>query len=203
MSMWKREEIQKMSREIKRCKWCENDPLYVKYHDTQWGIPVYDDAKIFEFLLLETFQGGLSWITVLRKRENFRNAFNNFDYQKIANYSNEKLSELKLDSGIIRNTLKIKSAKTNAIAFMEVQKEFGSFSKYLWDFIDGKPIQNNFTSMSKMPANTTLSDKISKDLKNKGFKFLGSTIVYAQMQAMGMVNDHTIDCFRHKEVKIS
>ena len=203
MPMWKREEIQKMSREIKRCKWCENDPLYVKYHDTQWGIPVYDDAKIFEFLLLETFQAGLSWITILRKRENFRNSFNNFDYQKIANYSNEKLSELKLDSGIIRNTLKIKSAKTNAIAFMEVQKEFGSFSKYLWDFIDGKPIQNNFTSMSKMPANTTLSDKISKDLKNKGFKFLGSTIVYAQMQAMGMVNDHTIDCFRHKEVKIS
>ncbi|MBT5859143.1 MAG: DNA-3-methyladenine glycosylase I [Flavobacteriales bacterium] len=192
-----------MSREIKRCKWCENDPLYIKYHDTQWGVPVYDDAKIFEFLLLETFQAGLSWITILRKRENFRIAFNNFDYQKIANYSNEKLSELKLDSGIIRNTLKIKSAKTNAIAFMEVQKEFGSFSKYLWGFVDGKPIQNNFTSMSKMPANTPISNKISKDLKNRGFKFVGSTIVYAHMQSMGMVNDHTIDCFRHKEVKIS
>ncbi len=197
--MWKRKEIQKMSREVKRCKWCENDPLYIKYHDTQWGVPVYDDTKIFEFLLLETFQAGLSWITILRKRENFCKAFDNFNYQKIANYSDEKLSELKLDSGIIRNTLKIKAAKTNAIAFMEVQKEFGSFSKYLWDFVDGKPVQNNFISMSEMPANTPLSDKISKDLKSRGFKFVGSTIVYAHMQAMGMVNDHTIDCFRHDE----
>jgi len=197
--MWKREEIQKMSRKVKRCKWCENDPLYIKYHDTQWGVPVYDDTKIFEFLLLETFQAGLSWITILRKRENFCKAFDNFNYQKIANYSDEKLSELKLDSGIIRNTLKIKAAKTNAIAFMEVQKEFGSFSKYLWDFVDGKPVQNNFISMSEMPANTPLSDKISKDLKSRGFKFVGSTIVYAHMQAMGMVNDHTIDCFRHDE----
>ena len=201
--MWKWEEIQKMSREIKRCKWCENDPLYIKYHDTQWGVPVYDDSKIFEFLLLETFQAGLSWITILRKRENFYKAFDNFNYQKIANYSDEKLAELKLDAGIIRNTLKIKASKTNAIAFMEVQKEFGSFSKYLWGFVDGKPIQNNFTSMSKMPANTPISNKISKDLKNRGFKFVGSTIVYAHMQSMGMVNDHTIDCFRHKEVKIS
>jgi len=197
--MWKREEIQKMSRKVKRCKWCENDPLYIKYHDTQWGVPVYDDTKIFEFLLLETFQAGLSWITILRKRENFCKAFDNFNYQKIANYSDEKLSELKLDSGIIRNTLKIKAAKTNAIAFMEVQKEFGSFSKYLWGFVDGKPVQNNFISMSEMPANTPLSDKISKDLKSRGFKFVGSTIVYAHMQAMGMVNDHTIDCFRHDE----
>ena len=197
--MWKRKEIQKMSREVKRCKWCENDPLYIKYHDTQWGVPVYDDTKIFESLLLETFQAGLSWINILRKRENFCKAFDNFNYQKIANYSDEKLSELKLDSGIIRNTLKIKAAKTNAIAFMEVQKEFGSFSKYLWDFVDGKPVQNNFISMSEMPANTPLSDKISKDLKSRGFKFVGSTIVYAHMQAMGMVNDHTIDCFRHDE----
>jgi DNA-3-methyladenine glycosylase I len=201
--MWKWEEIQKMSREIKRCKWCENDPLYIKYHDTQWGVPVYDDSKIFEFLLLETFQAGLSWITILRKRENFYKAFDNFNYQKIANYSDEKLAELKLDAGIIRNTLKIKASKTNAIAFMEVQKEFGSFSKYLWDFVDGKSIQNNFMSMSEMPANTPLSDKISKDLKSRGFKFVGSTIIYAHMQSMGMVNDHTIDCFRHKEVKIS
>ena len=201
--MWKREEIQKMSREIKRCKWCENDPLYIKYHDTQWGVPVFDDAKIFEFLLLETFQAGLSWITILRKRENFCKSFDNFNYQKIANYSDEKLSELKLDSGIIRNTLKIKAAKTNAIAFMEVQKEFGSFSKYLWDFTDGKPIQNNYTTMSKIPSNTPISDEISKDLKSRGFKFVGSTIIYAHMQAIGMVNDHTIDCFRHKEVKIS
>ena len=189
-----------MSRKVVRCKWCKNDPLYIEYHDTGWGVPVYDDAKIFEFLLLETFQAGLSWITILRRRENFRTAFDNFDFQKIANYSDEKLAELKLDAGIIRNTLKIKAAKTNAIAFMEVQKEFGTFSKYLWDFVDGKPVQNNFTSMSEMPANTPLSDKISKDLKSRGFKFVGSTIVYAHMQAMGMVNDHTTDCFRHKEV---
>ena len=187
----------------KRCNWLKDDALYMEYHDKEWGVPVYEDAKIFEFLLLETFQAGLSWITILRKRENFRNAFNNFDYQKIANYSDEKLAELKLDAGIIRNTLKIKASKTNAIAFMEVQKEFGSFSKYLWDFVDGKPVQNNFISISEMPANTPLSDKISKDLKSRGFKFVGSTIVYAHMQSMGMVNDHTIDCFRQKEVKIS
>jgi len=184
----------------KRCNWPKDDVLYIEYHDKEWGVPVYEDAKIFEFLLLETFQAGLSWITILRRRENFRTAFDNFDFQKIANYSDEKLAELKLDAGIIRNTLKIKAAKTNAIAFMEVQKEFGTFSKYLWDFVDGKPVQNNFTSMSKMPANTPLSDKISKDLKSRGFKFVGSTIVYAHMQAMGMVNDHTTDCFRHKEV---
>ena len=184
----------------KRYKWPKNDALYIEYHDKEWGVPVYEDVKIFEFLLLETFQAGLSWITILRRRENFRTAFDNFDFQKIANYSDEKLAELKLDAGIIRNTLKIKAAKTNAIAFMEVQKEFGTFSKYIWGFVDGKPIQNNFTSMSEMPANTTLSDKISKDLKSRGFKFVGSTIVYAHIQAMGMVNDHTTACFRHKEV---
>jgi DNA-3-methyladenine glycosylase I len=184
----------------KRCKWPKNDALYIEYHDKEWGVPVYEDVKIFEFLLLETFQAGLSWITILRRRENFRVAFDNFNFQKIANYSDEKLAELKLDAGIIRNTLKIKAAKTNAIAFMEVQKEFGTFSKYLWDFVDGKPVQNKFTSFSEMPANTPLSDKISKDLKSRGFKFVGSTIVYAHMQAMGMVNDHTTACFRHKEV---
>ena len=187
----------------KRCNWPKDDALYIEYHDREWGVPVYDDSKIFEFLLLETFQAGLSWITILRKRENFQKAFDNFDYQKIVNYSDEKLEELRLDAGIIRNRLKIKAAKTNAIAFITVQKEFGTFSKYLWDFLDGKPVQNNFTSMSEMPANTPLSDKISKDLKSRGFKFVGSTIIYAHMQAMGMVNDHTIDCFRHKEVKIS
>ena len=187
----------------KRCNWPKDDALYIEYHDREWGVPVYDDSKIFEFLLLETFQAGLSWITILRKRENFQKAFDNFDYQKIANYSDEKLEELRLDAGIIRNRLKIKAAKTNAIGFMEIQKEFVTFSKYLWDFLDGKPVQNNFTSMSEMPANTPLSDKISKDLKSRGFKFVGSTIIYAHMQAMGMVNDHTIDCFRHKEVKIS
>jgi len=187
----------------KRCNWLKDDALYIEYHDREWGVPVYDDSKIFEFLLLETFQAGLSWITILMKRENFQKAFDNFDYNKIANYSDEKQAELKLDAGIIRNTLKIKAAKTNAIAFITVQKEFGTFSKYLWDFVDGKPIQNNFKLLSEMPANTPLSDKISKDLKSRGFKFVGSTIVYAHMQAMGMVNDHTIDCFRHKEVKIS
>ena len=192
-----------MSREVVRCKWCENDPLYIEYHDTEWGVPIYNDQKIFEFLLLETFQAGLSWITILKRRESFRRAFDNFDYKIIANYSNEKLEVLRNDAGIIRNKLKIKAAKTNAIAFIEVQKEFESFSKYIWGFLDGKTIQNNFKRMSEMPANTPLSDKISKDLKSRGFKFVGSTIVYAHMQAMGMVNDHTTDCFRHKEVKTS
>ncbi len=183
-----------------RCNWPKDDDLYIEYHDREWGVPVYDDAKIFEFLLLETFQAGLSWITILRKRENFRKAFNNFDYQKIANYSEKKIKELKLDAGIIRNKLKIKAAKTNAISFIEVQKEFGTFSKYIWGFVNGKPIQNNFKSLSEMPVNTPLSKKISSDLKKRGFKFVGTTIVYAHMQAMGIVNDHTTDCFRHNEV---
>jgi len=194
------EEIQKMSRQIKRCKWAGKDPLYIEYHDKQWGVPVYEDAKIFEFLLLETFQAGLSWITILRRRENFRTAFDNFDFQEIANYSDEKLEDLRKDAGIIRNRLKIKAAKSNAIAFMEVQKEFGTFSKYIWSFLDGKPIKNAFKAMSELPANTPLSDKISADLKKRGFKFVGSTIVYAHMQAMGIVNDHTTDCFRYNEV---
>ena len=193
-------EIQKMSREAVRCKWCGNDPLYIQYHDKEWGVPVYEDAKIFEFLLLETFQAGLSWITILRRRENFRTAFDNFDFQEIANYSDEKLEDLRKDAGIIRNRLKIKAAKSNALAFMEVQKEFGTFSKYIWSFLDGKPIKNAFKTMSELPANTPLSDKISKDLKSRGFKFVGSTIVYAHMQAMGIVNDHTTNCFRYNEV---
>ena len=189
-----------MSREAVRCKWCGNDPLYIQYHDKEWGVPVYEDAKIFEFLLLETFQAGLSWITILRRRKNFSTTFDNFDFQKIANYSDEKLEDLRQDSGIIRNRLKIKTAKTNAIAFMEVQKEFGTFSKYIWSFLDGKPIKNAFKTMSELPANTPLSDKISADLKKRGFKFVGSTIVYAHMQAMGIVNDHTTDWFRYNEV---
>lgn len=199
--MRKRKEIQKMPRKINRCKWCLSSPLYLKYHDTEWGVPVYDDAKIFEFFLLETFQAGLSWITILTKRENFRKAFNNFDYKKIANYSEKKIEKLRLDAGIIRNRLKIKAAKTNSIAFIEVQKEFGTFSSYLWGFVKGKSIQNNFTSTREIPANSPLSDKISKDLKKRGFKFVGSTIIYAHMQAMGMVNDHTTDCFRYKELQ--
>ena len=151
-------------------------------------------------MTLETFKAGLSWITILRRRDNFRKAFDDFNYHKVANYSDEKLEKLRKNPGIIRNKLKIKAAKTNAIAFIEVQKEFGAFSKYIWDFVGGKPIQNNFNSLSEIPANTSLSDKISKDLKIRGFKFVGTTIIYAHMQAMGMVNDHTTDCFRYNAV---
>ena len=183
-----------------RCAWCGNDPLYVEYHDTEWGVPVYDDDKLFEFLILETFQAGLSWITVLRKRENFRRAFDQFDYKKIAQYDEKKFDSLLQNEGIIRNKLKIKATITNAIAFMEVQKEFGSFSKYIWQFIDGKPIKNKYNNMSELPANTILSDTISADLKKRGFKFVGSTVVYAHMQATGMVNDHLTSCFRYNEV---
>ncbi|TYP99462.1 DNA-3-methyladenine glycosylase I [Tenacibaculum adriaticum] len=182
-----------------RCFWVNNDPLYIEYHDKEWGVPVYDDEKLFEFLILETFQAGLSWITILKKRENFRKALDDFDYLKIANYSEEKYEELLQDAGIIRNKLKIKATITNAQAFMEVQKEFGSFSKYIWGFVDGKPIKNKFENREEVPATTELSDAISKDLKKRGFKFVGSTVIYAHMQATGMVNDHTIDCFRHKE----
>ncbi|WP_114491176.1 DNA-3-methyladenine glycosylase I [Candidatus Ulvibacter alkanivorans] len=183
-----------------RCPWCGDDPLYVSYHDTEWGVPVYDDATLFEFLLLETFQAGLSWITILRKRENFRKAFDDFDYQKIAAYNEPKIASLLQDPGIIRNKLKVRSAVSNAQAFIHIQKEFGSFSKYIWDFVDGKPIQNNYKKMEDVPANTPLSDAISKDLKKHGFKFVGSTVIYAHMQATGMVNDHLTSCFRHKEV---
>tara|TARA_B100000945_G_C20387061_1_gene600275 strand:+ start:435 stop:1019 length:585 start_codon:yes stop_codon:yes gene_type:complete len=192
-----------MSQPIIRCKWCEKDPLYIKYHDTEWGVPIFDDKKIFEFLLLETFQAGLSWIIILKKREGFRIAFSNFDYKKIAKYSNKKLEKLTLNPNIIRNKLKINAAKTNAISFLKVQKEFGNFSNYIWGFIDNKPIQNNFSSINELPKNSEISNLISTDLKKRGFKFVGSTIIYSQMQAMGMVNDHTTECFRHKEVIIS
>ena len=183
-----------------RCAWCGNDPLYVEYHDTEWGVPIFNDDKLFEFLILETFQAGLSWITVLRKRENFRKAFDHFDYKKIAQYDEKKFDSLLQNEGIIRNKLKIKATITNAMAFMEVQKEFGSFSKYIWQFIDGKPIKNKYNNMSELPANTILSDTISADLKKRGFKFVGSTVVYAHMQATGMVNDHLTSCFRYNEV---
>ena len=186
---------------LNRCGWCEGDKLYEAYHDNEWGVPVYDDDTIFEFLILETFQAGLSWITVLRKRENFREAFDNFDYKKIANYSEEKIQELLQNPGIIRNKLKIRATVTNAKAFMEVQKEFSSFSKYIWDFVNGDPIQNEVEDYKNAPATTDISDKLSKDLKKKGFKFVGSTVLYAHMQATGMVNDHEISCFRHSEVK--
>ncbi|XRE43759.1 DNA-3-methyladenine glycosylase [Tenacibaculum discolor] len=184
----------------KRCFWVSDDPLYIEYHDNEWGVPVYDDDKLFEFLILETFQAGLSWITILKKRENFRKAFDNFDYKKIAKYSEDKYEELLQDAGIIRNKLKIKATITNAQLFIKVQEEFGSFSKYIWDFTNGKPITNKFEKKEEVPATTELSDAISKDLKKRGFKFVGSTVIYAHMQATGMVNDHTTDCFRHHEV---
>lgn len=183
-----------------RCAWCGEDPLYVAYHDNEWGKPVYDDITLFEFLLLETFQAGLSWITILRKRENFRKAFDDFDYLKIANYSEDKIASLLQDAGIIRNKLKVRSAVTNAQNFIKIQDEFGSFSTYIWDFVDGKPIKNKFKTLDECPANTPLSDTISKDLKKRGFKFVGSTVVYAHMQATGMVNDHLENCFRYNEV---
>ncbi len=183
-----------------RCPWCGKDPIYVKYHDTEWGVPVYDDAILFEFLILESFQAGLSWITILRKRENFRKAFDNFDYKKIAKYPESKIQALLQDEGIIRNQLKVRAAVINAQEFMKVQKEFGSFSNYIWGFVNGKPIKNKLKSMSDAQATTPLSDTISKDLKKRGFKFMGSTVVYAHMQATGMVNDHLVDCFRYKLV---
>jgi len=183
-----------------RCKWAGSDPLYQKYHDLEWGIPVYDDERLFEFIILETFQAGLSWNTILRKRENFRIAFDQFDYKKIALYNEEKENELLQNQGIIRNKLKIKAAISNAQAFINIRKEFGTFSKYLWAFVDGQPIQNQFKTQNELPAKTALSDKISLDLKKRGFKFVGSTIVYAHLQACGLVNDHLITCFRHKEL---
>jgi|TARA_B110000305_G_C19211439_1_gene526071 DNA-3-methyladenine glycosylase I len=183
-----------------RCDWSTKDPLYIKYHDEEWGSPLKDDQKLFEFLTLETFQAGLSWITVLRKRENFRAAFDNFDYKKIVVYDDSKIDSLLQNTGIIRNKLKIKAAISNARAFMNVQKEYGSFSEYIWQFTGGKQIQNERKSMNEITATTELSDTISKDLKQRGFKFAGSTVIYAHMQATGMVNDHLISCFRHKEV---
>lgn len=183
-----------------RCGWCIGDPLYEAYHDEEWGVPVYDDDTLFEFLTLETFQAGLSWITVLKKRENFRAAFDNFDYHKIAKYQQPKIYELLQNVGIIRNTLKIKATITNAQSFIKIQEEFGSFSQYIWSFVDGKPIKNSVKEYKKAPSKTPLSDKISKDLKKRGFKFVGTTIVYAHMQATGMVNDHEVSCFRYSEV---
>ncbi|AUC16174.1 DNA-3-methyladenine glycosylase [Tenacibaculum sp. SZ-18] len=181
----------------KRCSWVTDDPLYVAYHDEEWGVPVYDDKTLFEFLVLETFQAGLSWITILKKRENFRKAFDQFDYKVISKYDDDKFLELIENAGIIRNKLKIKATISNAQAFIKIQEEFGSFSKYIWNYVDGKPIKNSIVNSEDVPAKTILSDKISKDLKKKGFKFVGSTVIYAFMQATGMVNDHSVDCFLH------
>ncbi len=190
----------KNSTEIIRCSWAGDDPLYCEYHDNEWGVPLHDDRMLFEFLILEGAQAGLSWITILRKRENYRKAFDNFDPNVIVNYTQEKIDELILNEGIIRNKLKITSVIKNAKAFLEVQKEFGSFDKYIWSFTDGKTIQNSWKNLSEVPASTQLSELMSKDLKKRGFKFVGPTICYAFMQATGMVNDHTRDCFCYKEL---
>ena len=181
-----------------RCSWCEKDDLYRDYHDNEWGNPVYEDDKLFEFLVLETFQAGLSWYTILKKRDNFRKAFDQFNYKKIAQYGDAEIERLMQDAGIIRNGLKIKGTITNAIAFMETQKEFGSFSNYIWGFTDGKPIDNNPKTLKDIPAVNEISDALSKDLKKRGFKFVGSTVVYAHMQATGMVNDHVEECWKRK-----
>ena len=184
----------------KRCPWCGNDPLYVAYHDEEWGVPVYEDSLLFEFLVLETFQAGLSWITILRKRENFRKAFDQFNYSKIAAYDENKYNELLLNEGIIRNKLKIRATVSNARAFMDVQKEFGSFSNYLWKFVNHQPINNPITDLHSLPSNSDLSTTISKDLKKRGFSFVGTTVIYAFMQAVGLVNDHVDECYRNNEL---
>ncbi|MDP8162319.1 DNA-3-methyladenine glycosylase I [Pasteurella skyensis] len=183
-----------------RCAWVNLDnKLDVEYHDTQWGVPVFDDRLLFEMLILEGAQAGLSWATILKKRESYKQAFDNFDVQKVAKYDDKKIQALLQNSGIVRNKLKINSAIKNAKAFIEIQKEFGSFSKYIWRFVDNKPIKNQFNNISEIPATTELSDIISKDLKKRGMSFVGSTIIYAFMQAVGMVNDHQTDCFLYKK----
>ena len=184
---------------INRCGWCGSDPLYVNYHDEEWGVPVTDDMTLFEFLLLEGAQAGLAWITVLRKRDGYRRLFADFQPEKIARYSDARLEKLLKDPAIIRNRLKVFGARTNARAFLQVQEEFGSFSDYIWGFVDGRPIQNHWRSLEDVPATSPISDKLSKDMKRRGFTFVGSTILYAHMQATGMVNDHIADCFRHGE----
>ena len=185
---------------MERCDWCTSDPDYIHYHDTEWGVPVHDDRKIFEFLILEGAQAGLSWLTILKRRGGYTKAFDNFDPEKVAVYSEEKIQTLLRDTGIIRNKLKVNSAVTNAQAFLKVQEEFGSFDAYAWRFVDGEPVINAFKTMDEVPATSKESDAFSKDLKQRGFKFVGSTIMYAHMQATGMVNDHVVSCFRYKEV---
>jgi len=185
---------------MKRCAWSGADPLYVAYHDEEWGVPVHDDRVLFEFLILEGAQAGLSWITILRKRDAYRRAFDRFDPRKVARYDKRKVAALLADSGIVRNRAKIESAIKNAKAFLDVQEEFGSFDAYQWRFVDGRPVQNRRRTMGDIPARSPESDALSKDLKSRGFTFVGSTIIYAHMQAVGMVNDHVVDCFRHREI---
>ena len=185
----------------KRCDWCENTfDAYVEYHDKEWGVPVHDDKVQFEFLILEGAQAGLSWSTILKKREGYRQAFANFDVEHVARFDEHKIQELLKNPAIVRNKLKVRSAVTNAQKFLEVQEEFGSFDEYIWSFVDGEPVANYWEEMSEVPASTDTSDKLAKDLKSRGFKFVGSTIIYAHMQAVGMVNDHLVSCFRHKEI---
>lgn len=185
---------------LSRCAWSGTEPLYVRYHDEEWGVPTYDEGKLFEFLILEGAQAGLSWWTILNKRENYRAAFDNFDPSLVARYDEAKIAELLSNPGIVRNRLKVNAAVINARQFLEVQQEFGSFSAYLWGFVGGAPIQNHWHSMSEIPAETEISRAMSKDLSKRGFKFVGSTICYSVMQACGLVNDHVVDCFRHAEV---
>lgn len=183
-----------------RCAWTGADPLYQDYHDQEWGVPVHDDRLLFEFLILEGAQAGLSWITILRKRESYRAAFENFDPAVVARFDEQKVAELLANPGIVRNRLKVASAISNARAFLQVQEQFGSFDAYMWRFVDGRPIQNSWRSIKEVPASTAVSDSLSRDLKQRGFRFVGSTICYAHMQAVGMVNDHTTDCFRWQEL---
>ncbi len=190
-----------MAKELIRCGWSVKDPIYIDYHDHEWGVPVHDERTLFEFLVLEGAQAGLAWITILRKRDGYRKAFDNFDVEKVARYSDKKIEKLLADPGIIRNKLKVNSAVTNAKAFIAVQEEFGSFDKYIWQFTDGKVLVNHWKTLKEIPARTKESDAMSKDLISRGFKFVGSTICYAHMQATGMVNDHVTECFRHRQLK--
>jgi DNA-3-methyladenine glycosylase I len=186
---------------MNRCEWCLGHPLYIAYHDDEWGVPVHDDQILFEFLILESAQAGLNWLTILKKRENFRNSFHGFDYKHIAGYTEKDIQRLLTNKGIIRNRLKIKSAIRNARGVLEIKEEFGSLDTYLWRFVEGIPLQNKWKSLSEIPVRTNVSDMLSKDLKTRGFNFVGSTICYAFMQAVGMVNDHVTDCFRYKQIK--
>ena len=186
---------------MKRCEWCESSELYTKYHDEEWGAPVFDDQKHFEFLVLESAQAGLSWITILKKRENYRKAYDNFDPKKVARYTDVKKEKLLSNAGIIRNRLKIEASINNAKRFLEIQKEYGSFSDYIWSFTKGKPVVGKWESIKEIPARSELSDTISADLKKRGFKFLGSVIIYSHLQATGIINDHIKSCFRYKEIK--
>lgn len=187
-------------KEIVRCPWCGEDPTYVAYHDTEWGVPVHDELRHFEFIVLEGAQAGLSWLTILKRREGYRRAFSGFDPETVARFGEETIAALKQDAGIIRNERKIRSAIGNAQAFLRVQEEFGGFDRYIWRFVDGKPKVNSFATMEEVPAETALSRTISKDLKSRGFSFVGPTIVYAHMQATGLVNDHLLRCFRRREL---